>query len=66
MEDMLFCPVKFAVRIGGSICEENISEERVFEILESFYSPEFEDFEIEVWRDGHWETIIYIKYGRDH
>jgi len=39
----------FAFRSGGWLVEENITQDRVFELLANFNTPEEPDFTIEFW-----------------
>jgi hypothetical protein len=48
----------FALRMGKFLVMENVSITAIFESLESCYEPEFSDYEIEVWNNGKWESVI--------
>lgn len=50
---------QFAFLIDGNIVEENISQERVFELLEKC-EPEFTNFEVQCWNPENvfWETVV--------
>lgn len=39
----------FALKSGGFIISENITESQLFDLIERFYTPEFTDFIIEYW-----------------
>jgi hypothetical protein len=48
----------FAFIWEGYVVEENISQERVFELAESFYTPENWNFRIQVWTGKKWENVL--------
>lgn len=52
----------FALRICGSLALENVTQEEIFEELESATVPEFDEFNIEFWdvseKPPRWVTII--------
>lgn len=46
----------FALKWEKWITEENVSHDRVFEWLQSFYVPE-PAVEVQYWHNGRWNTI---------
>jgi hypothetical protein len=52
----------FALRGGKSLIEENITQDRVFELIASFYTPEDQDFTIEFWdvsaKPPQWVAVV--------
>jgi len=49
MDKPIYTNASFAFRSGKFLVEENITQDRVFELIESFYTPENTDFTIEFW-----------------
>jgi len=49
MDKLIHNDRSFAFRSGQCLVEENITQDRVFELIASFYTPEETDFTIEFW-----------------